>query len=92
VTADRGYGDTSVDDDLHRLGVRNVVIPRKGRTSTTRHAHEHRPSFRPTVKWRTGCEGRLSNLKRNYGWERTRIDIPSKRRESGPDTGFWHTT
>jgi IS5 family transposase len=26
------------------------------------------------VKWRTGCEGRVSNLKRNYGWERTRID------------------
>jgi IS5 family transposase len=26
------------------------------------------------VKWRTGCEGRVSSLKRQYGWDRTRID------------------
>jgi IS5 family transposase len=26
------------------------------------------------VKWRTGCEGRISHLKRNYGWDRTMID------------------
>ena len=27
VTADRGYGEASVEDDLHDLGVRTVVIP-----------------------------------------------------------------
>jgi len=26
------------------------------------------------LKWRTGCEGRISTLKRGYGWDRTRID------------------
>jgi transposase, IS5 family len=26
------------------------------------------------VKWRTGCEGRISYLKRGYGWDRTRLD------------------
>jgi IS5 family transposase len=26
------------------------------------------------MKWRTGCEGRISHLKRNYGWDRTMID------------------
>jgi len=26
------------------------------------------------VKWRTGCEGRVSRLKHQYGWDRTRID------------------
>ena len=31
VAADRGYGEAGVEDDLHELGVRNVVIPRKGR-------------------------------------------------------------
>ncbi len=31
VTADRGYGEKRVDDALHELGVRNVVIPRQGR-------------------------------------------------------------
>jgi transposase, IS5 family len=31
VTADRGYGQKRVDDDLHDLGVKDVVIPRKGK-------------------------------------------------------------
>ncbi|MGV1050471.1 MAG: ISNCY family transposase [Solirubrobacterales bacterium] len=74
VTADRGYGEQSVDDALTDLGVRAVVIPRKGKPSAARRAREHRPAFRRTVKWRTGCEGRISTLKRQYGWDRTRID------------------
>src|SRR3954452_20237780 len=75
VTADRGYGEASVDDDLHNLGIRNVVIPRKGRPSKARQAVERHRTFRKHVKWRTGCEGRISHLKRNYGWDRTKIDI-----------------
>jgi IS5 family transposase len=74
VTADRGYGEKSVEDDLHSLGVRTVVIPRKGRPGKARQATEHRPAFRKTVKWRTGSEGRISSLKRGYGWDRTRLD------------------
>jgi transposase, IS5 family len=27
VTADRGYGEAVVEDDLHELGIRDVVIP-----------------------------------------------------------------
>jgi transposase, IS5 family len=26
------------------------------------------------VKWRTGCEGRISQLKHRFGWDRTRMD------------------
>ena len=74
VTADRGYGEKRVEDDLHDLGVRTVVIPRKGKPSQARRAEEHRPAFRRTIKWRTGCEGRISTLKRGYGWDRARID------------------
>jgi IS5 family transposase len=74
VTADRGYGEKSVDDALHEMGVRTVVIPRKGRPGKARQAAEHRPAFRRTVKWRTGSEGRISCLKRSYGWDRTRLD------------------
>jgi IS5 family transposase len=74
VTADRGYGEHKVDQALHDLGVRTVVIPRKGRPSKARQAEEHRRAFRTTVKWRTGIEGRISTLKRGYGWDRTRID------------------
>ena len=74
VTADRGYGEKAVDDALHEMGVRTVVIPRKGRPGKDRQAAEHRPAFRRTVKWRTGSEGRISTLKRQYGWDRARLD------------------
>ena len=74
VTADRGYGEKRVDDALHDLGVRTVVIPRKGKPGQARQAEEHRRAFRRTIKWRTGSEGRISTLKRGYGWDRTRID------------------
>jgi IS5 family transposase len=73
VAADRGYGEKQVDDDLHNLGVRTVVIPRKGKPSKARQAQEHRPAFRKTVKWRTGSEGRISHLKRDWQWRRTRL-------------------
>ncbi len=74
VTADRGYGEQATDDALHDLGVRQVVIPRKGKPGARRRAAEHRPAFRRTVKWRTGSEGRISSLKRGYGMDRTRLD------------------
>ncbi len=74
ATADRGYGEKAVDDALHELGVRNVVIPRKGKPGNARQAVEHRRSFRRTVKWRTGCEARVATLKRGYGLDRSRID------------------
>ena len=74
VTADRGYGEAAVDRDLAALGVRTIAIPRKGPTAPPRRAVEHRPAFRRLVKWRTGSEGRISSLKRSYGWDRTRLD------------------
>jgi IS5 family transposase len=63
VTTDRGYGEAKVDQQLIDLGVKNVVIPRKGRPSPARQPEEHRKAFRRIVKWRTGSEGRISYLK-----------------------------
>jgi IS5 family transposase len=74
VTADRGYGEAVVERDLLDLGVRTVAIPRKAKTSAARREVEHRRSFRRLVKWRTGSEGRISYLKRSYGWNRARLD------------------
>jgi IS5 family transposase len=74
VTADRGYGQPAVERDLQALGVRTVAIPRQSTTSAARKAIEHARGFRRLVKWRTGCEGRISYLKRGYGWDRTRLD------------------
>jgi len=74
VTADRGYGEAAVDAQLLDRGVGSVVIPRKGRPGQGRRDVEHGRTFRRHVKWRTGCEGRVSSLMRQYGWDRTRID------------------
>jgi IS5 family transposase len=74
VTADRGYGEARVDDELAALGVKTVVIPRKGRANTERQKLQLSRRFRKLVKWRTGSEGRVSHLKRTWGWNRTRID------------------
>jgi IS5 family transposase len=74
VAADRGYGEAKVDRDLEDLGVRTVAIPRKGQPGQARREHERRPGFRKLVKWRTGCEGRISHLKHRYGWDRTPMD------------------
>jgi IS5 family transposase len=74
VTADRGYGDAATDQQLRELGVPTVVIPRKGKPSAARRQLEHGRGFRRLVKWRTGCEGRISYLKRRYGLDRTLFD------------------
>jgi transposase, IS5 family len=74
VTADRGYGEAAVDRDLEALGVKRVVIPRKGRPGVARQHVQRARSFRKLVKWRTGSEARISCLKRDYGWRRTLTD------------------
>ncbi len=82
VTADRGYGEASVDRDLEALGVTTIAIPRRAKPSPTRRAAEHQRGFRRLVKWRTGSEGRISYLKRGYGWDRSRLD-------GRPGAGIW---
>ena len=74
VTADRGDGEAAVGESLRELGVRQVVLPTKGKPSAARRAVENQESFQDLVRWRTGSEGRISCLKRDFGWNRTRID------------------
>jgi IS5 family transposase len=73
VTADRGYGEARVEEELHELGVRSVAIPRKSKPGAARREFEHRRAFREKVKWRTGSEGRINHIKRSYGWNRTEL-------------------
>ena len=74
VTADRGYGEGAVEDELEAIGVRHVVLPTKGKPNAARRIVESEPTFQDLVRWRTGCEGRISCLKRDFGWGRTRMD------------------
>jgi hypothetical protein len=64
----------AVERDLHELGVKTVAIPRQAATSPARKAAGHARACRKLIKWRTGCEGRISYLKHRYGWDRTRLD------------------
>jgi IS5 family transposase len=73
VTADRGYWDSTIEADLAAVGVTTIVIPRTGKPSAARARIEHADTFIATVKWRTGSEGRVSHLKRDWGWRRTRL-------------------
>ena len=73
VTADRGYWDSTIETDLAAAGVAAVVIPRTGKPSKAHAEIEHAERFITAVKWRTGCEGRISHLKRDCGWRRTRL-------------------
>jgi IS5 family transposase len=74
VTADRGYGEAKVDSELVALGVKTVAIPRRGRPAVARRQVQRGRGFVKLVKWRTGCEGRISTVKRDWGWARTLMD------------------
>jgi IS5 family transposase len=74
VTADRGYGQASVERELQDLGMRSVAIPRVSKPTVVRREFEHR-AFRDKVKWRTGSEGRINHMKRSYGWNRTELTV-----------------
>lgn len=62
VTADRGYGQASVDAELAALGVKTIAILRKGKPGRARQDLEAEASFVELVKWRTGAEGRIAAL------------------------------
>jgi len=74
VVADRGYGEQRVEDELRAEGVRRPVLPRKGKPNAQRRQVENRRAFRRHVRWRTGIEGRISCVKRDFGLNRTRFD------------------
>ena len=74
VTADRGYGEASIDTALEALGVKTVATPRRGKPSAARIKTQRAPAFVKLVKWRTGSEARISCLKRDFGWRRTLFD------------------
>lgn len=72
MTADRGYGDRGIEDELRDLGVRYPAIPIMGKPNAQRRQIEQRRAFRKPVRWRTGNEGRINCAKRDFGLNRTR--------------------
>ena len=74
VTADRGYGEAAVDRQLTDRGSATSSSPARANPGSRGEPSNTGRRSAEQVKWRTGCEGRVSSLKRQYGWDRTRID------------------
>jgi transposase, IS5 family len=70
ATADRGFASAANEQAATDRAVRRVVLPRAGPKTAARRAHEHQRWFRRGQRWRVGCEGRISVLKRRHGLDR----------------------
>ena len=69
VLADRGYGNAVAEGALARRGITDRVIPRVGRAAPV----ERTRAWRRRYRFRCGAEGRISGLKRQRGWNRSRL-------------------
>ncbi len=67
VAADAGFYSQANEKQLKEMGVKNVSVPNRNTRSEERHFHQKKRSFKRGQRWRTGCEGRISVLKRRHG-------------------------
>jgi len=72
VAADAGFYSQANEQGAHALGVKYVSIPNRSTRSVERRRWEKKRWFKKGQKWRTGCEGRISVLKRRHGLSRCR--------------------
>jgi len=70
VTADAGYYAQAHERDVQAMGVKRVAVPNRNTRSAERKQLERSRWFKKAQAWRTGCEGRISVLKRRHGLRR----------------------
>jgi IS5 family transposase len=70
AVADRGFASAANEAAATARGVTRVVLPRPGQKTPARRAHERQRWFRRGLRWRVGCEGRISVLKRRHALRR----------------------
>ena len=70
VTADAGYYAQAHEQAVQELGVKRVAVPNRNTRSAERKQMERSRWFKQAQAWRTGCEGRISVLKRRHGLRR----------------------
>lgn len=70
VTADAGYYAQAHERALEQMGVKWVAVPNRNTHSQERKLMEKSRWFKKAQAWRTGCEGRISVLKRRHGLRR----------------------
>ena len=72
VAADAGFFSAANEAMAKQMGVKRVGIPSRSTKSEKRKLEQKKRWFKNAQKWRTGCEGRISVLKRRHGLNRSR--------------------
>lgn len=73
ATADGGFASVANECRAQDLGVKHVALLRRGRRKDDPAPAAPRSRwFQRARRWRTGCEGRISALKRRHGMRRCR--------------------
>ena len=71
IAADPGFFSAANESKAHQAGVSRVSIPSHDTKSPARKQRQKQRWFKQLQKWRTGCEGRISVLKRRHGLRRS---------------------
>src|SRR5712671_5787422 len=72
VAADAAFYSAKNEAAAKAKGVKRVCIPNRSTKSPERKREQKKRWFRNGQKWRTGCEGRISVIKRRHGLSRCR--------------------
>lgn len=72
VTADAGFYSQAQENAARGKGVKWIAVPNRNTRSAERKKLEKSRWFKKAQAWRTGCEGRISVLKRRHGLNRCR--------------------
>jgi IS5 family transposase len=72
VAADAAFYSSKNEAAAKAMGVKRVCIPNRSTKSPERKREQKKRWFKNGQKWRTGCEGRISVVKRRHGLTRCR--------------------
>jgi IS5 family transposase len=70
VAGDAAFYSAANEKEAHEKGVKRVCVPNRSTKSAERKREQRKRWFKQGQKWRTGCEGRISVLKRRHGLRR----------------------
>ena len=71
AAADAGFYSAKNIAKAEEMGVKRVSVPNRSTKSPARRQLQKQRWFKKGQKWRTGCEGRISLLKRRHGLRRS---------------------
>jgi transposase, IS5 family len=72
VAADAAFYSGKNEAAAKAKGVKRICIPNRASKSPARQREQKKRWFRKGQRWRTGCEGRISVIKRRHGLSRSR--------------------